>query len=113
MTGVVHARRASAILFNLLRSLPKPGRILLPANICPIVPLTCRKAEREIELVDIDPETLALDTEDCLRRLEQAPSRYAGVVFVHPYGAARSVEGFFTAARERAPGACYWSTIAA
>lgn len=104
MSGIVHERRASAILYNLLRSLPRPGRVLLPANVCPVVPLACLKAEREIELIDIDPEILAPDADACRRRLEASPERYAGMVYVHPYGAVRKVEGVFADLREAAPG---------
>ncbi len=50
--------RASAILYNLLVSQKQTKPWLLPANICPIVPITFMKADVPFEFVDISSETL-------------------------------------------------------
>ena len=55
---IVQASRASAILYNLLKSQTNTHPWLLPANICPIVPITFFKAGVPIEFVDISAETL-------------------------------------------------------
>jgi hypothetical protein len=66
--NIVQAPRASAILYNLLKSQDNTDPWLLPANICPIVPLTFFKAGVPFELVDISAENLHMD-------LEQAEGR--------------------------------------
>ena len=45
--------RASTVLYNLLRSRRDRRPFLLPANVCPIVPLTFRRAGHAFRLVDI------------------------------------------------------------
>ena len=60
---IVFETRASAILYNLLLSLEDPRPFLLPANVCPIVPLTFRKAGRPFCFVDIGGPDLSLDPE--------------------------------------------------
>ena len=83
---LVTARRASAILYNLLRSIEDERAFLLPATICPIVPLTFLKAGRPFEFVDISPDSLAMSASETLLRLRRNRERYAGVVFVRVYG---------------------------
>ena len=60
---IVQAPRASAILYNLLKSRENSEPWLLPANICPIVPITFFKAGVPIEFVDISVENLHMDLE--------------------------------------------------
>jgi len=55
---IVQAPRASAILYHVLASREQKKPWLLPANICPIVPITFLKARVPFELVDISAETL-------------------------------------------------------
>lgn len=87
----VYENRASAILHNLLLSEPHRTAWLLPANVCPIVPLTFRKARRSFEFVDIEEATLCMNRSEVLKRLRATPDRYGGVLFVRTYG----VEGAF------------------
>jgi len=101
--NLVHETRASTILYNLLRSAPRPGPWLLPANVCPIVPLTLLKAGRAFEFVDIDETSLCLDADRLLDRLRGAPGRYGGVLFVRTYGVEEPSETLFAAIREREP----------
>jgi hypothetical protein len=99
----VHETRASTILYNLLRSARHDGPWLLPANVCPIVPLTLLKAGRAFEFVDIDESSLCLDGDRLLDRLRGAPGRYGGVLFVRTYGVEEPREDLFAAVRERGP----------
>jgi hypothetical protein len=94
---IVRARRAATVLFNLLRSKPDERPFLLPANVCPIVPITFRKARRAFRLVDIDPLDLGLDRAACLDLLRQNPEGFAGVLYVRPYGALWDCSTFFRA----------------
>ncbi|MBI2841610.1 MAG: hypothetical protein HYX75_25110 [Acidobacteria bacterium] len=100
---VLIGRRASAILFNLLVATDDRRPFLLPANICPIVPLTFMKAGRPFRAVDIRREDLCIDIEECLRLLSHDPDGYAGVLFVRPYGAEFEVDSWFTRIKEIRP----------
>lgn len=100
---IVFAPRASSILFNLLLSLEDQRPFLLPANVCPIVPLTLRKAGRRFSFVDIGGRDLAMDPEQCLDRLRGSREGFAGVLYVRTYGVEADTSSFFRAARELCP----------
>jgi hypothetical protein len=100
---IVVAARAAAILYRVLASRRDPRPILLPANVCVDVPLTVRHAGPTLELVDIEVPALIIDRAECLRRVRAAPERYAGLVFVHPYGADFDPEPFFGELRRASP----------
>ncbi len=80
------APRASTILYNLLQGLASRKRFLLPANICPIVPITFFKAGIQVEFVDISAATLHMDMDEVEARLVRAPGSYGGVLYAHTYG---------------------------
>lgn len=92
---LVTASRACGILYNLLKSLPNTGPFLLPANVCPIVPLTFLKAGRPFELVDISPADYGMDQQIALQQLSHGQRRYAGILYVRTYGAMLPVDDFF------------------
>ena len=94
---IAYERRASAILFNVLRALDDPRPFLLPANVCPIVPRTFRDARRQFEFVDIAEPWLEIDAARCLERL--GTNAFAGVLFVRPYGSERDPSEFFSELR--------------
>ena len=77
------ANRASAVLCNFLKSQKTSKPFILPANVCPVVPLSFLKAGVDFEFVDID-KSHALDTTEALVKLYTG--NYAGVLFVHAYG---------------------------
>jgi len=101
---IAFERRASAVLFNLLRSHEPEGPFLLPSNICPIVPLTFFKAGRGFELIDIAPDTLCMDPTRIRERLEAAhlPTP-AGIIYVRTYGAIFDAEAVFGQIRKALP----------
>lgn len=101
----VFESRACAVLYNLLRTQAHPGPWILPANVCPIVPLTFRLARRGFELVDVDPVTLCLDRDLTTRRLREGPGDHGGVLFVRTYGIESSFDDAFATWRAAAPGA--------
>jgi dTDP-4-amino-4,6-dideoxygalactose transaminase len=98
---IAFARRASAILYGLLRATADPRPFLLPANVCPIVPETFVAAERAFELVDIDATTLAMDAPQTIERIRT--NAFAGVLFVRPYGSERDPSALFTALHDVQP----------
>jgi hypothetical protein len=85
----IFAARASAILYQLAMSVPAThGAYLLPANVCPVVPLTLLAAHRAFEFIDLDATTLSMSPALVRQRLT-APAcpPIAGILFVRPYGA--------------------------
>lgn len=93
MTRVVRAPRAATILYNLLVSRAERRPWLLPANICPIVPVTCAKAGVPFELVDISPATLHLDLERASDLVKT--NRFGGLLYAHSYGDPSTPRPFF------------------
>ncbi len=85
----VYETRASTILFRLAAAMPDPaGRFLLPANVCPVVPLALIAAGRRFEFIDLDAESLHM-SEALLRHRLTDPDQppVAVVVYVRTYGA--------------------------
>ncbi len=97
---ILFEQRASTILFNLLIAGDRSKRFLLPANVCPIVPLTFCKAGVPFDLIDISPTTLCMDEEMALDAIRQQPGRYRGLVFVRTDGVEVETTPFFDAVRE-------------
>ena len=98
---IVQAPRASAILYNLLKSQDNTKPWLLPANICPIVPITFFKAGIPIEFVDISAETLHMDLEQAEGRLKRGA--YGGILYAHTYGEPSTPNDFFQHVKSRYP----------
>lgn len=94
--------RACSVLHNLLLSREDGRPFLLPANVCPVVPLTFRKAGRPFELVDVSGPDLAIDEARCLARIERDRG-IAGLLFVRTYGALGDAAPFFRTVKELAP----------
>ena len=90
---IVQARRASAILYNILVSQASDLPWLVPANICPIVPITFFKVGVPFEFVDISAETLHLDWEQAQALITKR--RYGGVLYAHTYGESSTPNDFF------------------
>lgn len=97
----VQAPRASAILYNLLVSRADVRPWLLPANICPIVPLTFFKAGVPFELVDISAKTLHIDLEQVEGRLKRGD--YGGLLYAHTYAEPSTPGAFFQSLKFRYP----------
>lgn len=94
---IIQARRASAILYNLLVSQDKPAPWLLPANICPIVPITFFKARVPFEFVDISARTLRMDLD--LAEAQIKRRKFGGLLYAHTYGEASTPKDFFDYAK--------------
>ena len=90
---IVQAPRASAVLYNILVSQASDLPWLMPANICPIVPITFLKARVPFELVDISVETLHMDREQAEALIKKR--RYGGVLYAHTYGELSTPNDFF------------------
>jgi hypothetical protein len=90
---ILQAPRASAILYQLLKSRADTRPWLLPANICPIVPITFLKANVSFEMVDISAQTLHMDLEQAEAQIRTR--RFGGLLYAHTYGEASTPNDFF------------------
>lgn len=102
---IVYERRASTVLFNVLRARRVDRPYLLPANACSILPITLLKARVPFELVDISSASLEIDPDAVLDRVSKTSGGCAGLIFVRPYGLLTDAEPFFREFKRRAPGA--------
>lgn len=98
-------QRATTVLFNLLRSHPVDGPFLLPANVCPIVPMVFYKAQRPFEFIDIAPDTLCMDHDAVVDRLSRSDNQPAGLVYVRTYGALFDTADLFEHLKSLSPNA--------
>lgn len=90
---IIQAPRASAILYHLLVSQASPLPWLLPANICPIVPITFFKARVPFEYVDTSAKTLHMNLEQAEALIKKR--KYGGILYAHTYGEASTPVEFF------------------
>lgn len=103
MIMLIFEQRASTILYHFLVSNRFSGKFILPANICPIVPLTFRKARISYEFVDISPVTVALDEGLVANTLDKRSNEFAGLLFVHTYGDPTPFSDFFSSLKVKYP----------
>lgn len=73
----------------------------MPANVCPVVPLTFQLAEVDFEFVDINNDTLCIDEQTCLSLAKTG--LFQGLVFVHTYGTSYDPQPFFKLLKAFAP----------
>jgi hypothetical protein len=67
----------------------------MPANICPIVPITFFKAGVPFEFVDIAAESFHMDIHQTQARLWQRSGAWGGVLYAHTYGDPGTPHDFF------------------
>jgi hypothetical protein len=95
------APRASAILYNLLLGLKDRRAFLLPANICPIVPITFFKAGMPFEFMDISARTLHMDLEQAEGRIKTG--EFGGLLYAHTYGEPSTPRDFLRKIKKEFP----------
>jgi len=86
--------RASTVLYDVLMTLNKDIKFLLPLNICPIVPDTFLEAGLKFEFVDIDLKTLCMDKKLALEAIKNDKS-ISGILFVKTFGIELNTEDFY------------------
>lgn len=91
---ILTSKRASAVLYNYINKYNR-GTYLLPANVCPIVPLVFKLAEIHFEFIDIQTDTLCIDESVTLELISKNIEKYQGVVFVRSYGYLHNTDNFF------------------
>jgi hypothetical protein len=92
MMQKLFANRACGILYRFVKQYG--GCYILPANVCPVVPLTLKLANVDIEFVDINKKTLCLDEQECIDIIKGRGDIH-GCVFVHTYGTQYNPHSFF------------------
>lgn len=98
---IVQAPRASAILYSLLVSRRDKSPWLLPANICPIVPITFLKAQIPFQCVDISAQTLHMDLGQAEELIKNG--HFGGLLYAHTYGEASTPNEFFASVKSFSP----------
>ena len=98
---IITAARASALIYGVARAGPE-GVWLLPANVCPAVPLALMQAKRAFVFVDIDPASLCMDVKLAAQTIGQS-SAVAGLIYVRSYGYAPQAETDLEALRAALP----------
>jgi hypothetical protein len=98
---IVTAARASALIYGVTKAGPE-GVWLLPANVCPAVPLALMQAKRPFVFVDINPKTLCMDVKLATQAINQT-RRVAGLIYVRIYGYAPQAETDLPALRSALP----------
>lgn len=99
----IFEQRAATVLFNILNTCPENGPFLLPANICPIVPMVLHKAKRLFEFIDISPKTLCMDDDAIIQRWLKPGRRPAGIIYVRSYGAIFDTTAIFAKIKSLSP----------
>lgn len=98
---LVQASRASAILYSLLTSQEDKRPWLLPANICPVVPITFFKAGVPFQFVDISQRTLHMDLDQAQELIKN--HKFGGLLYAHTYGELSTPNDFFESIRSFSP----------
>ncbi len=97
------AARASALIYGLGAG-HKDGVWLIPANVCPAVPLALLQAGTGFEFIDIDPASLCMDVALATRRIVgSALPPIAGVIYVRSYGYTMRAEADLMSMRSALP----------
>lgn len=97
----IYESRASTIIYNLLITQGDSRPWVLPANICPIVPITFLKAHVPFEFVDISTSTLHMDLEQVENRIKTR--KFGGLLYAHTYGEPSTPRDFFFSLKNIAP----------
>ena len=85
--------RASTVLYKVLSKI-KQKKFLLPLNVCPIVPDTFLRANKEFEFVDIEFETLCMNQELVIQKIK-SDMTIDGILFVKTFGIEFDIQPFY------------------
>lgn len=91
---IATANRACSLLYSYIKD-HATGMWLLPVNVCPDVPLTFALAGVPFSFIDINPQTLCIDTREVLRLVKKEPYKYGGVLYVRTYGVLKDTSQVF------------------
>ena len=95
--------RASTILFNFLvefKSRNKSGVFLIPANVCPIVPVIFLKSGVLFEFIDISLDNYCIQKTNLLERVNEN-NKVKGILYVRSYGFMEDLSSYFDKVRKQ------------
>lgn len=95
--------RASAVLYRFLVNRLVKKTVILPVNICTVVPAIIRKSGYDIEYVDIAAGDLCPDVEKIMRMIEGNVAAYSAVLYNYTYGIDAEPASFFKKLKENYP----------
>ena len=88
--SIITAPRASSLIYGLAKP-RSDGVWLIPANVCPAIPLALIQAGVSFEFIDICEHTLCFDPELGLERInDNSRPLVRGVIYVRSYGYSKS-----------------------
>lgn len=95
--------RASAILYSYLIQQNSRKTIILPVNICGIVPEVLIKAGYTLEFVDIDTQDYCPDQQIVLDKIAKNSTLYSGIIDNFTYGVKTDRSEFYKELKTEAP----------
>ncbi len=100
---IITAPRASTIIYGLAAA-NNNGVWLLPANVCPAVPLALIQAGADFEFIDIDPASFCMSIAALKKRAsDKTRPAISGLIYVHAYGFAANAKADLAALRAALP----------
>lgn len=90
---ILFEKRAAKVLYKVLKKIQNK-KFLLPLNVCPIVPDTFKKANKEFKFIDIDLKTLCMDEKLVLKAIKNDKT-IDGLLFVKTFGISLDVQPLF------------------
>lgn len=97
---ILFESRSCVILYNFLSGIPNRKPFLLPANICPIVIATFEKARIPYVFIDVSLKTFEMDKSILLKKINERPNIFGGVLWLRSYGLNRSNKKLFQAIKK-------------
>lgn len=91
MSEKIFRNRATSLIHDFINNNKINETFILPANICPIVPLVFYKNKIKIKFIDIDKQTLNL----CKNKVFSEIKNSSGILWNHTYGKKVNQEKFF------------------
>ena len=91
MLNITLRNRATAVLNDFIITNNISGKFLLPANICPIVPLVFIKNNIKVKFIDISKKNFDMDKSLILENLE----KFDGLLWNNSYGKEDNNSNFF------------------
>lgn len=91
MLNITLRNRATAVLNDFIITNNISGKFLLPANICPIVPLVFIKNNIKVKFIDISKRNFDMDKSLIFENLE----KFDGLLWNNSYGKEDNNSNFF------------------
>lgn len=101
MRNIAFGIRATELLADFLqrfipiRGTEKGKYLLIPANICKVIPMVLNLIHQPFEYVDISKENFCIDMHLVLSKVIKYPDKYLGIIYVRTYGQITDVSSSF------------------